>query len=65
VCGFDLTAWKFMTNPRNNFRVSRFVDISENSEGAKDADQAFVHLRYMLTCDNPAIAAVKYTAVGT
>lgn len=65
VAGFDLTTWKFMANPRSNFRVGRFVDISENSEGAKDADQAFVHLRYMLTCDNPAVGAVKYTAVGT
>lgn len=64
VCCFDLSVWKFMVHPQANFRVSKFTDISEQSEGAKDADQAFAHLRYMLTCDNPFLN-VRYTAIGT
>jgi hypothetical protein len=61
---FDLTTWKFMVHPSRNFSVSKWTDLSDKGEGAKDADQAFIRTRLMLTCDNPFLN-VKYSAIGT
>jgi hypothetical protein len=59
----DTTVWKFLFHPRANFRVDPWVDLSRYSEGAKDADQSFTHLRFIQACDLPW-ANVTYTAVG-
>jgi hypothetical protein len=62
VCGFDMTAWKFMVNPLFNFKITPFERLWQNSEGGKWAKQAYAQLRYMLTCDNPFLQA-RYTNV--
>lgn len=50
--------WKFITHPDFTFRVTPFRDLSEYSEGAKDALQAYVELRCMLVCTNPGLNVV-------
>lgn len=61
---FDTATWRLAFHKKRNFTVTKFVDISQQSEGAKDADQAFIRTRIQFSCDNPK-ANVVYTAIGT
>lgn len=63
VCAFDMTAWKFIVHPQFNFKVTPFEPLWTHTEGGKRARQAYVRLRFMLTCDNPYLQA-RYTNVS-
>lgn len=64
VACFDLTPWMLNVHPAMNFKVDEFTALSKYAEGAKDADQAQCHLRFILSDDNPFLACL-YTAIGT
>jgi hypothetical protein len=63
VLGFTLGTWRLAFHPQRNFSISKFTDLSQTGEGAKDADQAFIRTRLMFSCDNPALNC-KYSAVA-
>lgn len=64
VLGFTMMTIRAAIRPGKNLTVSKFVDISDKSEGAKKADQAFITTEAIFSVDNPFLN-VKYTAIGT
>lgn len=64
VLALSMGTWKMMIAPGKNLNVSKFTDLSDKTEGAKEADQAFVETEFIFSCDNPYLN-VRYTAVGT
>lgn len=64
VLGFVMKPWRLALAPGKNLAVSKFVDLSDKAEGAKDADQAFVTTQLLLSCDNPSDQVI-YSAIGT
>ncbi len=63
VAALNLEYWKIIIHPKKNFLIDAFVDISRNSEGAKDALQSFIDTRLILACDEPGGQAL-YTNVS-
>ena len=59
----SLREWVFILNKKYNIKTDEFVDISNKSEGAKDADQGFITTRGLLACDKPNVQAV-FTALA-
>lgn len=47
--------WKFITHPDFTLRVTPFRNMKEYNVAGPDYLQAFVQLRCMLSCDNPAV----------
>ena len=64
VLALTSRTWRLAFHPQRNMTVKPFVDLSDKSEGAKDADQSFVRTRIMFSNDNPYLN-VRYTAIGT
>jgi hypothetical protein len=64
VCCLTMATWQARIKPGKNVTVSKFVDLSDKTEGAKEADQAFIETEFILSCDNPFLN-VRYTAIGT
>ena len=62
--GLNLETMKIMIFPGKNLTVSKWVDLSTATEGAKNADQAFINTEILVANDNPALN-IKYTAIGT
>lgn len=58
-----MATWKLAFHPQRNMKVTKFVDLTETGEGAKDADQAFIRTRIMLSNDNPGLN-VRYSSVA-
>ena len=52
--------WKIIFHPMENFTVTPFIDLSGYTEGAKDAQQAFIRTMFMVVCENPS-QQVLYT----
>lgn len=64
VLALSMDTWKFSIKPGKNINVSKFVDLSDKTEGAKEADQAFIETEFIFSNDNPFLN-VRYTAIGT
>lgn len=64
VLALSMGTWKMMIAPGKNCNVSKFTDLSDKTEGASEADQAFIETEFIFSCDNPWLN-VRYTAVGT
>ena len=64
VLCLNLESHNFRIKPGKNLTVSSFIDLSRYSEGAKEADQAFIETEFIYSIDNPYLQ-VKYTAIGT
>jgi hypothetical protein len=58
-----MDTWQFIVAPDANLTISKFVDLSDKAEGAKEADQAFVTTEFFLANKNPKLN-VKYTSIG-
>ncbi len=61
---FSSRTLRVMFRPGKNMTVTPFKDISELSEGAKNADQAFIKTELIFANDNPFLG-VNYQAIGT
>jgi len=64
VFALTMATWRFAIKPGKNLTVSKFVDLSDKTEGAKEADQAFIETEFIFSCDNPFLN-VRHTAIGT
>lgn len=64
LLALTMRTWRCMFRPGKNLTVEPFVDISRQTEGAKNADQAFIKTELIFACDNPYLNAL-YTAIGT
>jgi hypothetical protein len=55
VACLNLSGWKLITHGDMNFKTTKFVDLKEFTEGAKDAHQAFIETKLILACEEPAV----------
>jgi hypothetical protein len=55
VACLNLETWKVILGSKQNFSVGKFVNLPDYSEGAKDAHQAIIDTRMIVSCDNPKV----------
>ncbi len=61
---FTMRTIRVMFRPGKKLTVTPFTDISTQTEGAKNADQAFITTELIFANDNPYLG-VNYSALGT
>ena len=60
---FAMETFNLMVFPGKNLTTSKFTDLKHNSEGAKEANQAFIETEFIFYNTNPALN-VTFTAVS-